>query len=44
MGVLLRAKKEGIIPSVKEAVNKIQKNGFYIEESIYKLVLEQANE
>lgn len=44
LGVLLRAKKEGIIPSVKEAVNKIQKNGFYIEESIYKLVLEQANE
>lgn len=44
LGVLLKAKKSGIIFSVKDAINKLQANGFYIDSKIVKLVLNQAEE
>lgn len=44
LGVLLKAKKCGVIFSVKDAINKMQSNGFYINENIVKLVVEQAGE
>ena len=44
LGVLLKAKKSGINFSVKDAINKLQANGFYIDSKIVKLVLNQAEE
>lgn len=44
LGVLLKAKKSGIIFSVKDAIHKLQANGFYIDSKIVKLVLNQAEE
>lgn len=44
LGVLLKAKRCGVISSVKDAICKIQSNGFYINDRIVKLVLEQAGE
>lgn len=44
LGVLLKAKRCGVISSVKDAICKIQANGFYINDRIVKLVLEQAGE
>ena len=37
LGVLIKAKQSGIISSVKNAITKIQSNGFYINENIIKL-------
>lgn len=44
LGVLLKAKSLGIISSVKNIIDKIIENGFYITEEIYSLVLSQAGE
>lgn len=44
LGVLLKAKKMGVIPSVKEALDVIQNNGFYISERIIDMVMKQADE
>ena len=44
LGVLIKAKQSGIISSVKNAITKIQSNGFYINENIIKLALKQAGE
>lgn len=44
LGVLLKAKRENIVDSVKEPLEKIQKNGFFISTEIWALVLEQAEE
>lgn len=44
LGVLIKAKQSGIISSVKNAITKIQSNGFYINENILKLALKQAGE
>lgn len=44
LGVLIKAKQSGIISSVKNAITKIQSNGFYINENIIKLTLKQAGE
>ena len=44
LGVLLKAKGLGIIPSARDAINKLQANGFYIDSKIVKLVLDQAGE
>lgn len=44
LGVLIKAKKENIIGSVKEPLEKIQQNGFFISEKILNLVLEQVGE
>ena len=37
LGVLIKAKQSGIISSVKNAITKIQSNGFYINENIIKI-------
>ena len=44
IGVLLKAKREGIIPEIASVLEKMKKNGFYISESLEQLVLEQAGE
>lgn len=44
LGVLIKAKQSGIISSVKNAITKIQSNGFHINENIIKLALKQAGE
>lgn len=44
LGVLLRAKREGLIPEVKPMVDALQIDGLYISESVYQLVLEEAGE
>lgn len=44
LGVLIKAKQSGIISSVKNAITKIQSNGFYINENIIKLALKQVGE
>lgn len=43
-GVLLRAKREGIIDSVRELVDAIMADGFHASEGLRKLVLEKAGE
>ena len=44
IGVLLKAKREGVIPEIAPVLEKMKKNGFYISESLEQLVLEQAGE
>lgn len=44
MGVLIKAKRMGVISSVKEALKKIQNNGFYISDELVKLILKQVKE
>jgi len=44
LGVLLKAKKQGIIFEVKPIIEDMISNGFYIREDIKKLVLLQARE
>ena len=44
IGVLLKAKREGIIPEIASVLEKMKKNGFYISENLEQLVLEQAGE
>lgn len=43
-GVLLRAKREGIIGSVQELMDDIIADGLYASEDVRRLVLEQAGE
>lgn len=44
IGVLLKAKKMGAISSVKEAISKLQGNGFYISDTILEMALKNAGE
>ena len=44
LGVLIKAKRKGIIDSFKDAIDKIQDNGFYIDEKLRKMAIEQAGE
>lgn len=44
IGVLLKAKRMGVIISVKDAVDQIRNNGFYISERVIKMAIEQAGE
>ena len=44
MGVLLKAKAEGLITEVSPLLSKIKENGFYISDRIVDLVLKQAGE
>lgn len=44
LGVLLKAKKKGIITEICPALDEMKRNGFYISESLEKLILEQAEE
>lgn len=43
-GVILRAKKNGIIKSVKPVLNKIKKTNFRFSENIFNIVLKEAGE
>ncbi|MBR3225841.1 MAG: DUF3368 domain-containing protein [Atopobiaceae bacterium] len=43
-GVLLRAKREGIIDSVRELMDAIIADGFHASEGLRKLVLKKAGE
>ena len=44
IGVLLKAKREGLIPEIVSVLNKMEKNGFYISESLKQMIIEQAGE
>ena len=44
LGVILKAKSEGIIPQVKPIVDEMLRQGFYISPSIIETVLRMANE
>lgn len=44
IGVLLRAKREGIIPEISSVLEKMKKNGFYISEGLEQMIMEQAKE
>jgi len=44
VGILLRAKREGLLSSVNGAVQKMQKNGIWLSEKVIDFALRQANE
>ena len=44
LGVLLKAKKEGLIERVEPVMDAIISDGFYIDSSIRQMVLEEADE
>ena len=44
IGIILRAKREGIIHEVKPVINKLIENGFYISNTICEEVLNYAGE
>jgi len=44
LGVILKAKSEGIIPQVKPIVDEMLRQGFYISPKIIETVLKTANE
>ena len=44
LGILLKAKKAGIIPVIAPVLEAIKKNDFYISETVERIVLEEAGE
>ncbi len=44
VGILLVAKKKGIVENIKEPMKKIQKSGYRISKSLYKKALDLADE
>ena len=44
LGVLIKAKRMGIIESVKPLIIELRKNGFYVSGTVERMVLEQAGE
>lgn len=44
LGVLLKAKKLGIVDFVKPIIDKIRENVFFVTDEVYNFVLEQAEE
>lgn len=44
LGILLKAKKAGIIPVVAPVLEEIKKNGFYVSEAVEQMVLSEAGE
>lgn len=44
VGVLLKAKRRGIISEIRPVLNSMKKEGFYISENIEQMMLEQAGE
>ena len=44
LGVLLRAKAQGLIPAVKPLIDKMRSNGIWISDILYHHILQQANE
>lgn len=43
-GLMLRAKQEGLIKSIKPIIEKIRKSNFRFDEKLLKSILEQARE
>ena len=44
LGVLIKAKRMGIIESVKPLITELRKYGFYVSGTVERMVLEQAGE
>jgi predicted nucleic acid-binding protein len=44
LGVLLRAKREGVVPSVAGLLDAFVADGLYVTDGLRRLVLEQAGE
>ena len=44
LGVLIKAKRMGIIESVKPLITELRKNEFYVSGTVERMVLEQAGE
>ena len=44
LGILLKAKRQGIVEKVSPLLSKMKQNGFYIDSRIEAFVLEQAGE
>jgi predicted nucleic acid-binding protein len=44
LGLLLRAKRFGVIPAVRPLLEKIRRTDFWVSESLYELILEEAGE
>lgn len=44
LGVLIKAKRMGIIESVKPLITELRKNGSYVSGTVERMVLEQAGE
>lgn len=44
LGVLLKAKKQGIVEKISPLLSEIKRNGFYIDSALEAIVLEQAKE
>ncbi|MFR3163201.1 MAG: DUF3368 domain-containing protein [Hungatella sp.] len=44
LGILLKAKKAGIIPVIAPVLEEIKKNGFYISGTVERIVLDEAGE
>lgn len=44
IGILCFAKQEGLIASVKKEMDTLRKNGYYIDDKIYRRILEKVKE
>ena len=44
LGVLVKAKRQGIIKEVCPLLSKMRQNGFYVSNAVEQMVLEQAGE
>lgn len=44
LGVLIKAKRQGIINEVRPLLSEMRANGFYVSDAVERMVLEQAGE
>ena len=44
LGILLRAKEYGLIPSIRDRINKLSEAGFYLSDGVKRDVLNLASE
>jgi predicted nucleic acid-binding protein len=44
VGILLKAKQAGFLPTIRDDLMKLRENGFSISQPVIDAVLEQANE
>ena len=44
VGIILRAKREGLLPSVSDAVHKMQKNGIWLSDKVIDFAFRQSGE
>ncbi len=44
VGVLLKAKKRGILPEIRPVLESMKRKGFYISGNVEQMILEQAKE